>query len=261
MGRFALRWLDRNDEKALARARAFVDERFLDRVPVHASLEQPGVAERSRLLEVLRGDHLFGLAAVVEGVFAYRSVPIAALLPGAAAAAISAIERPFTAYAGEPIWSEVERAGGRPLLEEMQMARLERAPLGAAEARVERLEDWDELVRFHGPNFSRVHFEAGPFVGIRGADGAILSAGGVQLRTGRVAQLGYLGTVSEQRRRGLARAVLTELIRLLETPARRLVLHVRADNHAAIQLYAALGFRGRRRVRLYAFEAERANPS
>jgi predicted GNAT family acetyltransferase len=102
-------------------------------------------------------------------------------------------------------------------------------------------------------SISRVHFEAGPYVAIRDDGGAISSAGGVQVATERIVQLGGIWTREDRRREGLARAVVAELVRRVEAGGRMLALHVRVDNHAAVELYAGLGFRGRRRIRLYQF--------
>jgi ribosomal protein S18 acetylase RimI-like enzyme len=254
VGRFALRWLERRDEQGLARARAFADARFLDRVPLHASLEQPGLVERSRLLEISLAERLVALAAVVEDVFPYRSVPIEATVPGAATAALAKLERPFTVYGGESLWPELERAGGRVRSDEIQLARFEPGPLDDPDPAVERIEDLEELRSFYTVKLSEAHFAAGPFFGVRDEWGRLVSAGGVQIVTDRVAQLGAIATAEGRRRRGLARGVVTELLRALERRGRPIVLHVLSSNSAAIRLYGSLGFRGRRRIRLFAFD-------
>lgn len=253
MDRFELRWIDPGDGAALESLREFARAQPLDRAPLLASLDQPCLAERSRLFEVLRGGRRAAVGARVEGVFPYPSAPIFEVVPGAAAAVAAALARPFVAYAGERTWSELVHAGGRELTEELQMARLVREPLGDPDPRVERLSDYDELARFSERAISRVHFECGPYFGVRDDSGKLISIGGVQLVTDTVAQLGGIATSAEARRQGLARAVTSELIRTLEEKGRSIVLHVRVDNHSAIRLYAALGFRGRRRIRLYQF--------
>jgi ribosomal protein S18 acetylase RimI-like enzyme len=254
LDRFELRWIDPGEGAALESLREFARAQPLDRVPLLASLDQPCLAERSRLFEVVRSGRRAAVGARVEGVFPYPSAPIFEVVPGGAAAAATALEPPFVAYAGERIWSELAHAGGRALSEELQMARLVRVPLADRDPRVERLSDYEELARFAERAISRVHFECGPYFGVRDDTGELTSIGGVQLVTDTVAQLGGIATSPEARRQGLARAVVTELIRTLEEKGRTIVLHVQVDNHAAIRLYAALGFRGRRRIRLYSFQ-------
>jgi ribosomal protein S18 acetylase RimI-like enzyme len=252
LSEFVARWLEEDDEAAVERARAFARLKLLDRSPLAASLEQKVIRERSKLREVLLGPELVALAAVVEGVFARRSVPIDATLPGAATAALAGVERPFVALAGEAIGSELERAGGRRRVDEIQMARLKRGALRGANPRVVAVEDRDELERA-GIRVAEAHFQAGPLFALRDDHGEILSWGGVYFVTDRVAQLGYIATREDRRREGLGLAVVTELVRALERPARTIVLHVRPENQAAIQLYGQLHFRGRRRLALFEF--------
>jgi ribosomal protein S18 acetylase RimI-like enzyme len=246
------RWIGAEEETALQRARSFARAKLLDRSPLSASLCQKVIREHSRFREVLLGPDLVALAAVVDGVFGWRSVPVDAILPDTAIAVLEGIERPYVAMAGEPIWSELARAGGRKRLDEIQMARLGRGPLPAPDPRVVAVEDRAELERA-GLRVAEAHLQAGPFVALRDTDGAILSWGGVQFVTDRVAQLGYIATREDRRCEGLGRAVVAELIRRLETPERTLVLHVRPENRAALQLYSQLDFRGRRRVALFEF--------
>ncbi len=250
MGRFESSWVDAGDADALCRLREFALARPLDRLPFLASLEQDGVCERSRFLEVRRAGSLAAVAVAVEAeVFGFASLPVEVLVPGGAAAATEAAERPFLAYAGEEVWSELERAGGKPWIEELQMVRFQRRELPDPDPRVAQVSDHAEV----SGSISRVHFEAGPYVAIRDEAGAIASAGGVQVATERIVQLGGIWTRDDHRREGLARAVVAELVRRIEAGGRMVALHVRLDNRAAVELYGGLGFRGRRRVRLYEF--------
>lgn len=253
MGGFELRWIDRADRESVERLRGFASCQPLDCVPLFASLDQPGVAERSRLLEVVAKGRSAAWGAIVDGVFPYRSAPLYGVLPGGTAAAARALEPPLVVYTGQRYWSELEAAGGRPAREELQMARLQRLALPEPDPRVERLQEFDELKGFPGGPLSPVHFESGPCLGIRDGDGALACVGGVQVVTERFAQLGGIATRPDRRRQGLARAVVAELVRVLEEKGRAIVLHVALDNRAALELYAGLGFRGRRRVRLYEF--------
>jgi ribosomal protein S18 acetylase RimI-like enzyme len=252
LGQFVARWIEADEEAALERGRDFARLRPLDRSPLSASLDQKLIREHSRLREVRLASSTVALAAVVDGVFSARSVPVDATLPGAAAAALEGVERPYLALAGEPLWSEIRRAGGRVEFDEIQMARLRRGPLPEPDPRVAAVEDRAEL---GGTGFSvtEIHFQAGPFFALRDDAGEVLACGGVQFVTDRVVQLAYVWTREDRRRQGLARAVVTELVRALETPERTLVLHVRPENRAAIELYGQLGFRGRRRVALFRF--------
>jgi ribosomal protein S18 acetylase RimI-like enzyme len=252
LSEFVARWIEDGDELALERARGFARAKLLDRSPLLASLGQKVIREHSRFREVLLGPDLVALAAVVDDLFGWRSVPVDASLPGAAVAALDGIERPYVAMAGEPIWSELERAGGQELFDEIQMARIGGEPLPEPEPRVVVIEDRAEFERA-GFSVAEAHFQAGPFVALRDDEGEILSWGGVRFVTDRVAQLGYIGTREDRRCEGLARAVVAELVRRLETPERTLVLHVQPGNSAAIRLYGRLGFRGRRRVALFRF--------
>lgn len=250
LDRFKPSWIDVEEAGARRRLSEFANAQPLDRLPFLAGLEQPSLGARSRFLEIRRRGRLAAVAVVVDPeVFGLRSVPIEIVVPGGAAAAIEVPERPCVAYAGERAWSELERAGGKLLVEELQMVRFQ-SPLPDADPRVVPVCDHDEV----SASISRVHFEAGPYVGIRDERGRLASVGGVQVASERIAQLGGIWTREDRRREGLARAVVGELVRILEAGGRTVALHVGVDNPPAIELYASLGFRGRRRVRLYRFD-------
>ncbi len=228
-------------------AREYARADVFSRSLLHASLEVPALLEHSRHWLVTNRDQVAGLAASIEGVFPYRSVPLAASLPGAASLLLEVAERPFSVLAPEHLWSELERAGARRTRSYLQMARLRHPALPDDEPDVESLADLDELQAYLGPGLSKLRLDLGPFYGIR--DGSkLVVAGGTEFVTPRLAQLAWIQTSESQRRRGLARMVVAALLRDLETPARRVILQVHSDNAAARDLYTALSFRGTRRL-------------
>jgi ribosomal protein S18 acetylase RimI-like enzyme len=85
--------------------------------------------------------------------------------------------------------------------------------------------------------------ETGLFRGISD-DGRLVSAAGVHVHSSRyrVAALGSVATHPDYRGRGFGRAVTAALCRDLLASTDHIGLNVRADNHAAIACYRALGF-------------------
>jgi ribosomal protein S18 acetylase RimI-like enzyme len=238
-----LHWIERTDAEALARARAFAAAKVLDRVALAAALEQPGLAERARMLEVTRGGRVCALAAEVAVPGAEPIAFLDASLPGAAARALPALARPIRVIALEPIWPELARGGGAVLEERVQLARLDRSPLPERDPRVVRRDgpcagDAAGSLVLGGPSFAVVDDEGG-----------VAACAGVGLVADAVAQIASLHTREGFRRRGLARAVLVEAVRALEEKGRRVVAEIRSDDVGAIRLFASLGFRGRARVR------------
>ena len=234
-------------EADLPLARDYARADVFSHALLHASLEVPVLAERSRHWMVTNGDQLAGLAACIDGVFPYRSVPIAASLPGAAAKLLEVAERPFSALVPECLSPDLERAGARLARRYVQMARLQHPPLPDDETPVERLTDLDELQAYLGPGLTKLRLDLGPFYGIRDG-GKLIAAGGTEFVTPRLAQLAWIKTSEPQRRRGLARGVVSALLRDLETPARHVILQVDGENKGATGLYTALSFRGTRRL-------------
>lgn len=246
-------WIAEGDEQGLEEARRFALEGLLDRAWLYASLECPPIRKRSRLLHVRRGSRLEGLASVVDGVFPFRAVPLCALLPGATPALLARIDPPFVVLAPQPAWHSLQACGGLKLSEAIQMARMHRVPAPERDPRVQPIERVEELQSFLGPRFAAVHFEAGPFLGIREA-GGLAACGGVELVTDRVAQLAYLETRDGPAREELLGALLAGLIRELETDDRRLLLELPEAERERLELYARFGFRGRIRMGLFRFE-------
>jgi GNAT superfamily N-acetyltransferase len=106
----------------------------------------------------------------------------------------------------------------------------------------------DELVRFYdaaypGHWFEPVMLATGWYYGIRSSDG-LVSAGGIHVYSARyrVAALGNVATLPDQRRRGLSTRVTAHLCRELLARVKYVGLNVRADNQPAIHAYRRLGF-------------------
>jgi len=241
-------------DEAEASACDFAGADLLARALLHASLEETELREHSAHWATLHAGRVVGLAARIDDVFRYRSVPLAATLPGAARELLAAIERPFAGLAAERLWPELLRCGGEQVHAYVQMARLRRDPLAEPDPAVQRIDDHAELQAFLGPDFSGLRLKLGPFFGVRDEQGALIAAGGVEFATDHIAQLAMIQTSEERRRQGLARAVVTELLRVLEAPGRRIILQVREDNAAAVALYSSLGFRGTRRLAKFSFD-------
>jgi [ribosomal protein S18]-alanine N-acetyltransferase len=108
---------------------------------------------------------------------------------------------------------------------------------------------------------SKVHAECFPedpwsvrdfmeLLAIRGASGhvAVAAAGGIEafmldLIGAEDAEIMTIGVAPRARRRGLARALIDDVVRRARLKgARRLLLEVAADNEAAIALYTSAGF-------------------
>ena len=254
MASFVVRRIDAEDAAALERAREFARTNLLSRALLHASLEEPRLRAHSQHWWAVRDGHVVGLVARIDGFFPYGSAPLAALLPGAGAALLRALDRPFDALAPELLWPELERAGGRRVRSYLQVVRFAPTPLPDPDPAVKPVDDPDELAAFFGAEFSAGRAQMGPFFGVRDEAGQLVAAGGVEFVTDALAQLARVETREARRREGLARTIVVELIRVLETRQRRVVLQVRSDNRPANSLYAALDFRGSRRLGRYRFE-------
>mgnify|MGYP001596877389 CR=1 FL=1 len=81
--------------------------------------------------------------------------------------------------------------------------------------------------------------------GFKRADGALTFS--------TMEPLAHLETREDCRRQGYARALATEAVRALESPERRVVLHLKGGEQAARSLFASLGFRGTHEFRVFAF--------
>ena len=94
-----------------------------------------------------------------------------------------------------------------------------------------------------GLRADRYQFEQGRYVGTF-ADGKLVAAAGTHFvsRSGSFAMIGNVFTHPGYRRQGLARQVVTGLLRRTFERADRVCLNVRYANRAAVNLYESMGF-------------------
>jgi len=109
-------------------------------------------------------------------------------------------------------------------------------------------DDLPDLLRLYaeaypGNSFDRRMLETGQYVGVRRA-GALIAVAGVHVWSPvyRVAALGNVTTHPAARGQGLATAAVAALCRRLLDTVDVVSLNVKADNAAAIAVYARLGF-------------------
>jgi N-acetylglutamate synthase-like GNAT family acetyltransferase len=242
---YAYRALKEGNGAAEAAARAFARAAIFERVWLHAALEVPVLRARAEPFAAWDGERLIGLAASLAGVFPFRVTAVDARLPGVAARLIEQFEPPFVCHAPARLTRELERAGARPIRRERQMVRFEpRRAEQPLDPHLERLADPAELARFLGPKFAPLELDLAPFLGVRDAFGELAAVAGARFATERVAQLAHLETRDDCRRQGHARVLAAALACALETPERRVLVHVREGERTSEHLFARLGFRG-----------------
>ena len=111
------------------------------------------------------------------------------------------------------------------------------------------IEDLERLEVLYSAAYPETWFnprmlETDTYVGIPDADGRLLSAGGVHVYSSRyrVAALGNIATLPEERGQGLAALVTAGCCKRLLEQVDLIGLNVRRDNHAAIRAYQKVGF-------------------
>jgi GNAT superfamily N-acetyltransferase len=97
--------------------------------------------------------------------------------------------------------------------------------------------------------------ELGEFFGIFNA-GRLLAMAGQRIRLPGFIEISAVCTHPDARGRGYARAVMSEVIADILGRGAWPILHVFADNHAAIRVYEALGFTHRRGLHLAVLQPE-----
>ncbi|MFI5316307.1 MAG: GNAT family N-acetyltransferase [Myxococcota bacterium] len=242
---YTFRPLKEGDEAAEAAAHAFARESIFERVWLHAALEVPVLRARAEPLAAFHEGRIVGLAASVEGLFPFRVAAIDAALPGVAGDLLARIEPPFVCRVPMRLARELARAGARPIRVERQMVRF--APTAARpplDPQLERLSDARELAHFCGPSFAPLELELAPFFGVRDAFGDLAAVAGARFLSERIALIGHLETREDCRRQGYARSLAATLACSLETPQRRVVVHIDEGERSAVHLFAELGFRG-----------------
>ena len=94
-----------------------------------------------------------------------------------------------------------------------------------------------------GPFFERTH-ELGSYIGLRDRDG-LVAMSGERMRGPGFAEISAVCTDDRARRQGLATRLVRAVAAVIERRGDTPILHVVADNTAAIRVYGALGFETR----------------
>lgn len=97
-----------------------------------------------------------------------------------------------------------------------------------------------------GPFGTRTH-ELGSYVGIR-CDGKLAAMAGERLKVPGYTEVSAVCTHPDYVGKGYARALMTEIMHRIRERGETPMLHVRADNTRAVQLYERLGFRIRKEM-------------
>ena len=97
-----------------------------------------------------------------------------------------------------------------------------------------------------GPFVARTH-ELGLYLGVRSA-GRLIAMAGERLRVDGATEVSAVCTDPAHQRRGLAAALVTELVERIHARGELPFLHVAEDNLGALRVYEALGFAHRARI-------------
>jgi ribosomal protein S18 acetylase RimI-like enzyme len=147
--------------------------------------------------------------------------------------------------------AEWERVFRIPALQ-MMGAAVERATCGAAE--VLGTDDVDDMLALVGRTrpgpFERRTIELGDYLGVRDDDGALIAMAGVRMHAPGYVEISAVCTDEGARGRGLARALVRDLVGRIRDRGTTPLLHVAADNVTAIGIYEALGFETRLRTEI-----------
>jgi ribosomal protein S18 acetylase RimI-like enzyme len=125
------------------------------------------------------------------------------------------------------------------------------APVGAPDAIELGPDDVDDMLELvartkPGP-FARETIDLGTYLGVR-EDGRLIAMAGERMRLAGATEVSAVCTDVEHRGRGLAAALVGELVRAMLRRGDRPFLHATSTNERAISVYEQLGFRTRRHV-------------
>jgi predicted GNAT family acetyltransferase len=147
----------------------------------------------------------------------------------------------------------LERVDGAPLLQMIHedAGALVAAPAGVIELGAADVPDMLDLATRTRPGpFRRRTAELGTFLGVRDArSGRLLAMAGERLRLDGFTEVSGVCTDPAATGRGLAAALVSEIVRRILATGAVPFLHVRGDNDRAIAIYHRLGFGDRRRSR------------
>ena len=116
-------------------------------------------------------------------------------------------------------------------------------PLGEADAA-----DVHELAMLTKPGpFRPRTFEFGGFIGVR-EEGQLIAMAGTRLRVEGYSEVSAVCTHPDHRGRGLAKALMREVVGRILDEGDACFLHAFADREATIALYRSLGFEARQRI-------------
>lgn len=109
------------------------------------------------------------------------------------------------------------------------------------------IEDMLELVARTEPGpFERRTIELGHYLGVRDDDGALVAMAGTRMRLPGHTEISAVCTDERARGRGLASALVRDLVGRIRDAGDVPILHVVSTNVGAIRIYEALGFTTRR---------------
>jgi hypothetical protein len=97
-----------------------------------------------------------------------------------------------------------------------------------------------------GPFGTRTH-ELGSYLGIR-SEGRLVAMAGERLKVPGYTEVSAVCTHPDHTGKGYARVLITELMQRIRERGETPMLHVRADNTRAIELYQRMGYRTRKQM-------------
>jgi predicted GNAT family acetyltransferase len=151
------------------------------------------------------------------------------------------------AVVGTPVPDDAEGWATQDNLRLVQMIRRDPRPLPRGDAAIVRLDanDVDAMLALveitHPGPFRQRTIELGTFVGVRHA-GRLVAMAGERMHTGDFREVSGVCTHPDAQGKGLARALMADVINRMLRAGEVPFLHADADNVRAIALYESMGF-------------------